>query len=152
MKRTIGKIFTFATVTALALGIAHTAKADDKGCSARSLQGTYAYTSTGFIAAPPEIAGPFAEVGTQSFDGKGGTTASVTLSQNGNILPVTVVGTYTVNPDCTATATLQVSPIGVTVHVLFVIEDGGNAFQAIETDPGFVITRVGRRLYPGRVI
>jgi len=143
---TIAKTFTIAAVTALALSIAPTAKADDEGCSNATLQGTFAYTSTGFIAAPPAIAGPFAEVGTQSFDGNGGTTASVTLSQNGNILPVTVTGTYTVNPDCTGTATLQVSPISVTVHVLFVIDDSGNGFQAIETDPGLVITRVGRRL------
>ena len=152
MKSAIAKTFTLAAVTVFAAVVAPRANADDKGCSVNSLQGTYAYTSTGFITAPPQFAGPFAEVGTQSFDGKGSTTASVTLSQNGNILPVTVVGTYRVNPDCTGTATLQVSPIGVTVHVLFVIEESGNAFQAIETDPGLVITRIGRRLYPGRLI
>jgi hypothetical protein len=48
--------------------------------------------------------------------------------------------------------TLQVSPIAVTVDVFFVIDDGGNGFQAIETDAGFVITRIGRRLFPGRDI
>jgi hypothetical protein len=48
--------------------------------------------------------------------------------------------------------TLQVSPIAVTVDVLFVIDDGGNGFQAIETDPGLVITRIGRRLFPGKAI
>jgi hypothetical protein len=48
--------------------------------------------------------------------------------------------------------TLQVSPIAVTVHVFFAIDDSGNGFQAIETDPGIVITRVGRRLFPGRTI
>ena len=82
---TIAKTFTIAAVTALALGIAPTAKADDKGCSNASLQGTFAYTSTGSISAPPEIAGPFAEVGTQTFDGNGGTTATATSSPNGNI-------------------------------------------------------------------
>ena len=154
MKRSIARTFTMAAVTALALAISPTAKADDndKGCSNATLQGTFAYTSTGFITAPPAFAGPFAETGTQIFDGKGGTTAAVTLSQNGNILPVTITGTYTVNPDCTGTFTLQVSPIGITVHVFFVIDDSGNGFQAIETDPGLVITRIGRRLYPGRVI
>ena len=152
MKSSIARSFTMAAVTALASGIAPAAKADDKGCSNATLQGTFAYTSTGFITAPPAFAGPFAEAGTQIFDGKGGTTAAVTLSQNGNILPVTIKGTYTVNPDCTGTFTLQVSPIDVTVHVLFVIDDSGNGFQAIETDAGLVITRVGRRLYPGRAI
>ncbi len=153
MKRsTIRKTFTMAAVTALALALSSTAKADDKGCSNATVQGTFAYTSTGYITAPPAYAGPFAEVGTQTFDGKGGTTAAVMSSQNGNILPLTVTGTYTVNPDCTGTMTLQVSPIAVTVDVSFVIDDAGNGFQAIETDAGFVITRIGRRLFPGRAI
>jgi hypothetical protein len=152
MNRSFTKTLMVTAITALALGIASTAYADDKGCSNATIGGTFAYTSTGSIAAPPEIAGPFAEVGTQTFDGQGATTASVTLSQNGNILPVTVTGTYIVNPDCTGTMTLQVSPIDVTVHVSFVIDDSGNEFQAIETDAGLVITRIGRRLFTGRAI
>ena len=133
-------------------GLTSTARADDKGCSNASVQGTFAYTSSGSIASPAEIAGPFAEVGTQVFDGKGSTTGSATLSQNGNILQVTVTGTYTVNSDCTGTMTLQVAPIGVTVHVYFVVADSWNEFQAIETDAGLVITRFGRRLIAGRTI
>ena len=153
MKRiNMKKTFTIAAVAALAFSIPPKARAEDRGCSNATLRGTFAYTSIGFITGPPEFAGPFAEVGTQSFDGRGGTTANVTLSQNGNIVPVTVVGTYTVNPDCTGSATLQVSPISVTVHMLFVIDDSGNGFQAIETDPGLVITRIARRLFPGREI
>ena len=41
--------------------------------------------------------GPFAEVGRQTFDGKGNTDATATLSTNGNIVQVTIAGTYTVN-------------------------------------------------------
>jgi hypothetical protein len=149
---TIAKTFTVAAVIALALGIAPTAKADDKGCSNASLQGTYAYTSTGSILSPPEIAGPIAEVGTQTFDGRGTTTAVATISASGTIVPLTITGTYTVNSDCTGTATLQVAPFGATVHVYFVIDDTWNEFQAIETEPGFVISRLGRKLYPGRAI
>ena len=37
-------------------------------------------------------------------------------------------------------------------NVFFVIDDSGNGFQAIETDSGLVITRVGRKLFPGRPI
>ncbi|MBV9507334.1 MAG: hypothetical protein JO323_20255 [Acidobacteriia bacterium] len=152
MKRS-AKALTVAAVAALALSIAPAAHAADKGCSNASLHGTFAYTSTGSITAPPEIAGPFAEIGSQTFDGAAGTTtATATLSQNGNILPITVTGTYTVNADCTGTMTLQVAPIGVTVDVYFVIDDNLDGFQAIETDAGLVITRVGRKLYPGRAI
>jgi hypothetical protein len=59
-----------------------------------------------------------------------------------------LTGTYTVNPDCTGTLTLQVAPIGVTVHVFFAIDDSGNEFQAIETDSGLAITRIARRQFP----
>ena len=153
MKRsTITNTFTLAAVTALAMAIPTTAKAADKGCSNATLRGTYAYTSTGSIAAPPEIAGPIAEVGTQTFDGNGNTAATATISTNGNMQQLSIVGTYTLNPDCTGTFTLQVSPFGITVHVLFVIDDNGDGFQAMETDAGLIITRIGRKLFPGRAI
>jgi hypothetical protein len=156
MKRcTIAKTFTIAAVTALALGIAPTAKAQDKGCSNTSLQGTFAYTSSGYITSPPSLAGPVAEVGTQTFDGRGNTTATATISTNGTITPLTITGTYTVNPDCTGTFTLQVSPFGITVDVFVVLDNSGTEFQAIETSAngaGLVVTRIGRSLYPGRDI
>src|SRR6184192_261557 len=95
-RSSIAKTFTIAAITGLALSITPTAKADDKGCSNASLQGTFAFTSTGFITAPP--ARPVGEVGTQTFDGKGATTGTATLSVNGNILTVTLTGAYTVNP------------------------------------------------------
>jgi hypothetical protein len=143
------KTLTIAAVAALALGIAPMAQASNKGCSNVTLKGTFAYTSTGVITAPPDLAGPVAEVGTQTFDGQGGTTATAMLSSNGTILPLAITGTYTVNDDCTGTFTLQVvSPFQATINVFFVIDDSGSGFQAMETNDGFVITRVGRRQYP----
>ena len=118
----------------------------------RHLAGTFAFTSTGVITAPPQLAGPVAEVGAQTFDGRGGTSATATISTNGNAQPLTIVGTYAVNPDCTGTAELKISPFGITIHLLFVIDDNGNGFQAMETDAGLVITRVGRKLFPGRAV
>ncbi|MBV9768870.1 MAG: hypothetical protein JOZ32_04805 [Bryobacterales bacterium] len=147
-RSTIAKNFAIAAVTVLVLGIAPTAKADNKGCSNATLRGTYAYTSTGTITSPPDLAGPVAEVGTQTFDGKGSTTATATL--NDTPQPLMITGTYTVNSDCTGTFTLQVvSPFQATIDVFFVLDNGGDEFQAIETNPGFVITRIGRRLFPG---
>jgi hypothetical protein len=156
---TIAKIFTFVAVTALALSIAPTAKADDKGCSNLSLQGTFAYTGTGFVVTPAVIAGPFAEVGTQTFDGTGGTTTTFTASQNGNIFQTTFTGTYTMNADCTGTITLIAPPppppapqAPITITLFFVIDYNLSEFHAIETLPGAVVTRIGRRLFPGRNI
>ena len=149
MKRSnIGKSFTISAVAALAIGLAPIASADDKGCSNATLKGTFAYTGTGFNVSPPASAGPFAEVGTQTFDGKGATSTTFTASANGNIFQVTLAGTYTVNPDCTGTFSLAAPAIGITIPIFFVIGDGGNEFQALETLPGVVVTRLGRRQFP----
>jgi hypothetical protein len=132
----------------LAFGLSPAALADNKGCSNTTVKGTFAFTGTGFFVSPAALAGPFAEVGTQSFDGLGGTTYAATLSQNGNIVPVTAKGTYTVNHDCTGTMTVLVAPFGATVHIFFVIEHAGGEFRAIETETGGVITRIARRQFP----
>ena|ERR1051325_6922465 len=151
MKRsTIAK--TFTAIAAFALAIAPSAKAQDKGCNNNTLRGTYAYTSTGSAVAPPAIAGPAVEVGTQTFNGGGSTTVTAMLSSNGNFVQFNnVTGSYTVNSDCTGTFALQLAP-NFTLHVFFVIHDGGDGFQGIETEPGLVITRIGRRVFPGRAI
>lgn len=122
--------------------------AEIRNCNANSLRGSYAFTGKGSFISPPQLAGPLAEVGVQNFDGRGGTTYSATLSLNGHIIPVTATGTYTVNPDCTGTMTVQVAPFGATVNLFFVISASGMEFRAIETEEGTVITRVGKRQVP----
>jgi hypothetical protein len=156
MKRTlIGHLFTVTLATALAVGIAPKAQAADKGCSNATLTGTFAYSNTGFFtaaAAPPLQAGPFAGVGVETFDGNGGTTATMWVSINGNILQVTIKGTYSVNSDCTGTLTLVPSIVSPPLtlppgQVFFVIDDNGGEFRAINTISGHVITTVGRRQF-----
>src|ERR1700681_2083487 len=128
MNRTIAPttlVIVFATL--LVLGIVPRAQADEhRECSNASLQGSFGFTSTGtLLALPPPLVGPFAEVGRQNFDGRGNTDATATLSANGNIVRVTVQGTYVVNPDCTGSLTFDVSPLGATVNADFVIDDDG---------------------------
>ena len=146
---TMVKTFAVAAVTAFALSTAPTANAENRGCSEASLHGTFAYTSTGYIvAAPiPSIVGPFAEVGTQTFDGKGGVTFTFNGSQNGNVGPGTATGTYTVNDECTGGTFTETSD-GFTARFSFVIDDNGNGLQSICQDSGVVITRLGRKLFP----
>jgi hypothetical protein len=86
-------------------------------------------------AAP--LAGPFAEVGRQTFDGKGKTDATANLSTNGNPATVTIAGTYAVNPDCTGSMTLNVSPFDFTVHAYFVIDDDGAEVSSHRHRPKF---------------
>jgi hypothetical protein len=146
------KTFVIAAVTALALAIAPTAKAQvNKGCNNGTLQGTFAYTVTGSFVAAPAPLGLYAEAGAQTFDGNGGTAAAGMSNTNGNVMPSSTVGTYTVNSDCTGTFTLQIAP-GIASHYFFVIANNGSSYQAVCLDPVAVITRIGNRLVPGRAI
>lgn len=148
MKRsTIVKAFTIAAVTALALGVAPLAKAQGKACSDATLKGTYADKDTGFITAPAALAGPFAGVNLETFDGDGALTGAGTVSLNGNIVQQTYTGTYTVNRDCTGTYTVQNS-LGLTINAFFVIDDAGAELRIVITDPGTAITCIARRQYP----
>jgi hypothetical protein len=159
MKRSIiAKALTIAAVATLALGLAPTANARDKECSNATLKGTFVHTATGFVTSPGSVASPFAAVSTITYDGNGAFTETGILSLNGNIVPaqtdpavaqtVTGPGTYTVNPDCTGTYTVQIPSLGLTAHGFFVIADGGNEFQLIETDPGTIVVGVVRRQSP----
>jgi len=119
-----------------------------KGCSNATLRGGYGFTSTGTILPPlfgqPSYsfdgpAGPFAEVGTQTFDGneEGETEYSATISNNGETTSgLLFKGTYSVNKDCTGTMTLtQTLPFPATVTFNFVIDDHGSEIRALLTGP-----------------
>ncbi|MEO8592585.1 MAG: hypothetical protein ABI759_04615 [Candidatus Solibacter sp.] len=143
----IAKTFTIAAVAVLALGLAPAARADDKGCSNATLSGTFSQKGTGVIVTPAEIAGPIANVGTLTFDGRGGVTGALINSLNGTIVPATEKGTYHVNSDCTGTYTVLISPLGITANAYFVIDNMANEIQILTTDPGVVIVCVARRQF-----
>jgi hypothetical protein len=131
--------------------VAQEESAKVKECSKATLWGSFGYTSVGTLLdsyVPPPFAGPLAEVGRQTFDGKGHTDATATLSTNGNITDVTVEGTYKVSPDCTGSMTLNVSPFDSTVHADFVIGDDGAELRAIVSDSGVVESRVYSKQFP----
>jgi hypothetical protein len=154
MKRTIARmtlVIIFAIV--FVLGIVPGAQAgEDKGCSNATLHGSFGYTATGTLlpaAAPAPFAGPFGEIGRQTFDGNGNTAATATINANGNIINATIQGTYTVNPDCTGSMTRNVSPLGAIAHDDFVIDDDGVELRTIATDAGAIETYVYRKQFRG---
>lgn len=154
MKRTIAPttlVIVFATL--VVLGIRPRAQAgerEQRGCSNASLQGSFGFSATGtLLALPPPFAGPFGEIGRQTFDGNGNTDATATLSANGNIVKgVTVQGTYVVNPDCTGSMTIYILPFGSTADFDFVLDDDGTELRALATDAGAVETRVYKKQFP----
>ena len=91
MKHTSAPIrFAILFAAVLVLGTPPKAQAEQRRCSNASLQGSFGFTSAGtLLALPPPLAGPFAEMGRQTFDGHGNTDATATLSANGNIVRVT---------------------------------------------------------------
>lgn len=133
------------------LGTAIEAQAGERReCSNASLQGSFGFSATGtLLALPPPFAGPFAEIGRQTFDGNGNTDATATLSANGNIVKgVTAQGTYVVNPDCTGSMTIYILPFRSTADLDFVIDDDGTELRAIVTNAGAIESRVYKKQFP----
>jgi hypothetical protein len=103
-----------------------------------TLHGTYVVSGTGTIVG----VGPLAAVGEVTFDGRGNSIATYTASVNGTINKgVMVTGTYTVNPDCTASHAESDGS-----HYDYVVAPDGNTVTWIKTDPGTVVSGTEVRL------
>jgi hypothetical protein len=104
MKRAI-HFMVFGTIFLAALvGIAPSAQA--RSCSMQGVAGNYGFTLTGVVilAIGPV---PLAAVGRAKLDETGNASGTESRSVGGGFADETFTGTYTVNPDCTGTATLQ---------------------------------------------
>ena len=107
-------------------------------CTLASLNGPYGFTGTGTIIGE----GPVASVGTFTFDGEGIIVGHFSQSRNGNLNHQSPTGTYTVNSNCTGSWTLSNGS-----EVDFVIVAGGDELMWVRTDPGVVITAVGKKQF-----
>jgi hypothetical protein len=116
-------------------------------CTLSSLKGCYGSTISGTIVGGP-LAGPVAGVVLQNFDGAGGLTQVDVVSINGTLITPptgrTASGTYTVNPDCTGTATIDF-PGQPPLQLSFVLDDHRREIRAVTTNPGLTTTSVGRK-------
>jgi hypothetical protein len=119
-------------VTILALGLMALAtspsyaNADDQGdrCSLKKSAGRYSMTDNGTVVG----VGPRTAVGVFKLDGKGNLTDGVAASSlNGSVANETFIGTYTVNPDCSGSASAQIYSGGVLILQL-------TAFIAFDDD------------------
>jgi hypothetical protein len=103
-------------------------------CSVTTLNGNYGVSWQGFdILRAGTRSVPWAGVGVESFDGAGDVATSFTQALNGRITTgATGAGTYTVNPDCTGSASFT-SGDAVGEISNFVIVGGGTEVLAIST-------------------
>jgi len=149
MKKWLCKDTLVATVTALALlGASHVQAGT---CSNRSLRGNYGFTITGQLGQAPGPLIPLEGLALTHFDGKGGLSQADFFVFNGVPLDPNFVegetGTYTVNADCTGTATIHF-PNGQQLDLKLVVVKGGSevhivvsALTAPDGTPLFVTTR-----------
>lgn len=127
---------------ALTLGLlarpasAKTGPGPDRGCSLRTLRGSYGGLQTGTTAATGTLA--IQTLGT--FYGNGLATAEVTLmTKTQGPVRFTDTATYTLNRNCTGTLTATRST-GQTVHFAMTVTQAGRTMYLLETDRGSVVT------------
>jgi hypothetical protein len=127
------------------IGVNTLVKADSFGsCEQATVQGRYGFLGQGVVGFGTPEAAQAVESGTAAFDGQGKLSGSVTFSENGQIVSTPYTGTYQANSDCTISMTLF---FGSQVrHQQGVIVNGAKEIDAIETDPGSILTRVAKRI------
>lgn len=116
-----------------------------RGCSARTIRGTYSYTAQGVIlpGSPlPVPTGQFSSIGQVTLDGEGNITQHITNDNfNGTILPpVNYTGTYTVDENCGGTAVL----VGRAPYK-FTIAASGNEIYFMLDAPGTVVNGTAKK-------
>ena len=120
---------------------------NDKGCSLRTLKGTYLFAYTGFQIVDGQQV-PFVFAGQDRVNGDGTLNCVNSFSVNGAISQsVTYSGTYTVNPDCTGTSTTVDDGTGETSDFYLFFGRDGDAISFVQTDPGFVAVAIERRVH-----
>ena len=116
-----------------------------EGCSAASLIGSYGYQISGSIPGTVAIAG----IARVVFDGHGNLiqigSSQINVVNHPPVVSLdqTATGTYTVNPDCTGTETLEIG--GVLHHSRFVLVDHGRRVLDTSVDPGVVLNGIGEK-------
>src|SRR6516162_1382445 len=124
------------------------ASANNTACSNATLKGSYGFTISGFQPNPDGTTSPLKGVAITHFDGAGKltqrdfvVTAGVPRPGNGNAatgfhFSMGETGTYTINPDCTGSAEIDMNapvPFGSTgvLKLMLVVTNGGRAIHTV---------------------
>ena len=120
-------------------------------CTNGGVKGSFGLEATGVFLAGAPVTGPVAIIGNLvlgvNASGDGVIRGRVAGSEDGTIFTFAeepVTGTYSVNSDCTGTATI--TPKGQSaLNFSFVVVDSGKEMLAIETDAGTVVSATLQR-------
>ncbi|MGH9453948.1 MAG: hypothetical protein ACRD2O_08265 [Terriglobia bacterium] len=145
-QRSIGIMKVLLPMLAMALAVS--GRAQSATCTMASLSGAYAFTVTGqFVAGPPM--GPIAGVAMTTFDGKGGLSQVDHVLHNG-VPPLEDwrpgAGTYTVNGNCTGTATINFTDGSPSLKLYFVLGKEGHEIRTVVSNSEAAITSIGVRV------
>ncbi|MBS1810402.1 MAG: hypothetical protein JST84_19720 [Acidobacteria bacterium] len=112
-------------------------------CSNSTASGTYGYRMNGSIVG----VGPFLVNGffVHNADGTSAVKAWVTINGQ-SFLTTGVNGTFKTNADCTGSGTFFGPELGLQVSYDFIVTDGGNQLEILNSNQGIALQGVGRRI------
>lgn len=129
----------------LAIAWAVSVHAQGPMCTMATLRGNYAFTVTGQFVAGPAM-GPVAGVALTTFDGKGGLSQLDHVVHNG-VPPLDDwrlgTGTYSVNRNCTGTATINFTDGSPSITLFFVLGKDGHEIRTVVNNSEAAITSNG---------
>jgi len=140
MKIRLPKLCLPALIATLLLAPSALAQENLPTCTNRLISGDYGFTIRGQKLAGPGPIGPQVGVAMAHFDGDGSFTQTDTVTINGVVVAdfthPPASGTYTVNPDCTGTFTINFADGRPPVATAFVVVDNGNEIDVVVTSAG----------------
>jgi hypothetical protein len=135
----------------LVSGVSARAQSGDRRCSKWTLFGDYGFAIEGVVSAipgvplPPGVALPLRGVAMTHFDGKGNLTQVDHVLVDGTPPPVEWAagsGTYSVNPNCTGTAVINIAgnPLSPVILHFVVVNQGQEIRTVVEAN---AVTSIG---------
>lgn len=130
----------------IALAASSSVSAHSRGCTNSTIKGNYAFTIHGQILTPngPLLVDGIAKT---TFDGDGNLTQVDAVAINGGIAEVwrPGTGTYSLNPDCTGTMTIN-NEGQAPLHLVILVSHSGDRIHTVVTDTGFAVTSDAERV------
>jgi hypothetical protein len=113
------------------------------GCTNATATGTYGYRMSGVIVG----LGPFLVNGIYTHNPDGTMNANVQLVVGSQSFPLLGTnGTFQTNRDCTGSGKFAAPPVLPEVTYQFIVTDGGEQIELLNTNPGVVLQGISRRI------